>query len=104
MTAGEFLSRAEPLLQKSKVALVFSSEARTLLKTVGEAAQQNRARLEAERASGKLVSTCLPPKGKASVNATELVNYLRAIPPAQRGQSFDQAFAGYVARKYPCRG
>ena len=103
MSAGEFLARAEPLLKKSKVTLVFSSDARSLVKVLGETAERNRSRLDADRAAGKSVATCLPPKGKASVDARELIVNLKALPPAQRAQSFDVAFASYTARKYPCR-
>jgi len=104
ITAGEFLARAEPLMQKSKVTLLFSSEAKTLMKLVGETAQRHRARLDADRAAGRAVTTCLPPKGKASINGGELLAYLRALPPQRRGETFDQAFGGYAAKKYPCRG
>ena len=103
MSAGEFLNRAAPLLKKSKVSLVFSGEARKLMGTFGQAAERNRARLDAERAAGRKSTTCLPPKGKAEVNATELLAHIRALPPAQKAQSFDSAFASYIARKYPCR-
>ena len=103
MSAAEFLSRAEPLMKKNKMALVFSGEARKLLRMVGEAAQKNRDRLAAERAAGRKGGTCLPPKGKAEVKADELLAYLRGLPAPQKAQSFDTAFAGYIARKYPCR-
>jgi hypothetical protein len=71
--------------------------------TFGQAAERNRARLDAERAAGRKSTTCLPPKGKAQVNATELLAHIRSMPPAQKGQSFDTAFASYIAKKYPCR-
>ncbi len=103
MTAGEFLRRAEPLMKKNKAALIFSSEARLLVRVLGQAAERNRARLDAQRAAGR-PSACPPPKGKAAVTSTEILNYLRSLPPAQRQQSMDQAFAGLIARKYPCRG
>ena len=103
MSAGEFLAKAEPLMKKSKAALIFSGDARALLRTIGETAERNRARLDAERAAGRRVATCLPPKGKASINSTELIGHLKALPPAQKAQSFDAAFASFAAKKYPCR-
>lgn len=103
MSAGEFLAKAEPLLKKGKMALVFSKEARRLMAVLGEAAQHNRTRLDADRAAGRRIDTCLPEKGKAKVNANDLLAHIRAMPPAQRSQSFDAAFASYTARKYPCR-
>ena len=103
ISAGQFLARAEPLMKKSKMAVLVSSDARQLMRILGDAAQRNRARLEADRAAGRPVTTCLPAKGKAAVDANELLAYLRALPAAQRSRSFDDAFAGYTARKYPCR-
>ena len=103
MTAGQFLAKAEPLLKKNKMALIFSKDARTLMGTLTEAAQHNRARLEADRAAGRRIDTCLPAKGKAKVNANELLAHIRAMTPVQKAQSFDAAFASYTAKKYPCR-
>ena len=103
VTAGDFLARAEPLLKKSKVSLMFSGDARKLIRLLGETADRNRTRLDADRAAGRPVTTCLPPKGKASVNTTELVAHLRALDPQQRAQSFESAFASLMAKKYPCR-
>jgi hypothetical protein len=103
MSAGEFLAKAEPLMKKNKAALLFSGEARRLVRLLGDSAQKNRAQLDAARAAGRPVTTCLPPKGKAQINAAELLAHLRALTPAQRAQSFDLAFAGYTAKKYPCR-
>lgn len=103
ISAGEFLAQAEPLMKKSKASLLFSGDARRLMRLLGDTAQKNRAQLEADRAAGRPVTTCLPPKGKAQINAAELLAHLRALPAAQRAQSFERAFAGYTARKYPCR-
>lgn len=103
MTAGEFLSRAEPLMKKSRMSLVFFGEARNLFRMVGKTAEKLRIRLDAERAAGRKTTTCLPPKGKAELKTDELLTYLRGLPPAQKAQSFEVAFSGYMGRKYPCR-
>ena len=103
MSAAEFLSRAEPLLKQSKMTLLFSSEARRMMGIVGEAAQHTRARFEADRAAGRPTVACLPPKGTAAIDSKELLAFLRSLSPAERAKSFDAAFAGYAARKYPCR-
>jgi hypothetical protein len=103
ITAGEFLAKAEPMLKKSKVSLMFSSEARKLVGVLGQAAQNNRTRLDADKAAGRKIDTCLPEKGKAKVNANELLAHIKAMPPAQKALSFDAAFASYTAKKYPCR-
>lgn len=104
MTAGQFLARAEPLLKKSKMSLMFSGEARKLVAILGQAAQNNRKRLDTDKAAGRKLDTCLPETGKAKVNANDLLAHIRAMPPAQKAQSFDSAFASYTARKYPCQG
>ena len=103
ISAGEFLNRAEPLMEKSKASLIFSGEARYLMKELGASAQRTRARLEADRSAGRPTTACVPPKGKAKIEATQLLAYIRALPPAQKAQSLDQAFAGHMAQKYPCR-
>jgi hypothetical protein len=102
ITAGEFLTRAEPLLKKSKAALVFSGEARKMMRTLGDSAKRNRERLDADRAAGRKLTTCLPPKGEAEIKADELLAYLRGLPPQRKAQSFDSALASFLARKYPC--
>jgi hypothetical protein len=102
MPAGEFLNRAEPLLNKGMAKLVFSGEARALAKTLGQAAENQRTRLEADRAARRPVTTCLPPKGKATIVAGEFLGYLRNLPPQEKTRSLDRAVAGYMARKYPC--
>ena len=102
ITAGEFLRRAEPLMKRNKATLVFSADARDLARSLGTAAQNTRTRLDADRAAGRKVATCLPPKGKASIQIDELLAHLRGLSPAQRGQSLEQALGAYMARKYPC--
>ena len=103
MTAGEFLDRAEPLMARSQVALLFSGEARRLMAVVRDSAQGLRAAQDADRAAGRSSATCLPPKGQAEIGATELIGYMKQLTPAQKSQSFDAAFRTFAARKYPCR-
>lgn len=103
MTAGEFLARAEPLMAKSQISLLFSSEARRLMGVVRGSAQALRAQQDADRAAGRPPATCLPPKGQAEIGATELIGYMHALTPAQKSQSFDSVFRSFAARKYPCR-
>ena len=103
ISAGEFLNRAEPMLKKSKATLIFSREARYLVKELGSSAERTRARLDADRSAGRATAACIPPKGKARINANELLAYIRALPPSQKAQSLDHAFAGHMAQKYPCR-
>ena len=103
MTAGEFLSRAQPLMKKSQISLLFSGEARRLMRVVRDSAQALRARQDADRAAGRASATCLPPKGKAEIGAAELLGYMNALTPEQKSQSFETVFRSFAARKYPCR-
>ena len=85
MTAGEFLARAEPLMAKSQISLLFSSEARRLM-----------------GATARRPPACRP-RARPRVGATELIGYMHALTPAQKSQSFDSVFRSFAARKYPCR-
>lgn len=99
---AEFVRRAEPLMKKSMATLVFSGEARKLMKEFESAAQAVRGQQEADLAAGRKPATCLPAKGKAKVDFRELMTHLRTLPAAEQQRSFRSGFAGYAARKYPC--
>lgn len=103
MTAGEFLRRAGPLMNRSPALLMFSSDARTLMAVAGAAAQDARRRLNADHAAGRRSFACPPEGGKIMINNKELVAYLRALPPAKLGEGMNEAMAGLIAGKYPCQ-
>lgn len=103
MPSGEFLQRAEPLLKKGMTAMLFSGEARSLARTLGRTADLHHSRLQADRAAGRAVTTCPPPKGKASIEAGEFLAFLRRLPPEEKAKSLDHAVGGYLARKWPCK-
>ena len=102
MTSAEFVTKAEPMMKKSMVSLMFSSDAKKLMQELDTAAKATRARQEADIAAGRKPATCLPAKGKAKVDARELIAHLKALPPAERARSLQTGFASYAARKYPC--
>lgn len=104
MPAGEFLGRAEPLLKKSLAVLVFSGEARALMRALGESAEGQRNRIEADKASGRQSLACPPPRGKARLDGRELLGFIKRLPPAEKARSLDHAVGGYMAWKYPCAG
>lgn len=104
MTSAEFVARAEPMMKKSMVSLMFSGEAKRLMKELDAAARATRARQEADLAAGRKPAACLPAKGKAKVDARELIAHLKSLPPAQRALSLQVGFTSYAARKYPCPG
>ena len=102
VTSGEFVARAEPLLKKSMVSLMFSSEAKKLMGELDAAAKATRRKQEADVAAGRKPAACLPAKGKAKVDARELIAHLKALPPAEKARSLQAGFTSYAARKYPC--
>jgi hypothetical protein len=102
ITIGEFVAKAEPLMKKSMASLMFSSEAKGLMRELGAAAEATRAQQEADRTAGRKSATCLPPKGKAKVDARELIAHLKVLPPADKARSFRWGFVNYAAIKYPC--
>ena len=89
-------------MKKSMASLMFSSEAKRLMRELGAAAEATRTQQDADRAAGRKPATCLPPKGKAKVDARELIAYLKALPQAEKSRNFRAGFANYAARKYPC--
>lgn len=102
ITNAEFVARAEPMLKKSMASLMFSSEAKKLMRALDTAAKAARAKQEADRAAGRKSTMCLPPKGKAKIDARQLIAYLKTLPPTEQSRSLDEGFASYAARKYPC--
>ena len=100
MNVATFLAKADALKAKGVTAM-FSSDLK-LLRTEGQAAGANyKARLNAERATGK-PSSC-PPKG-TKVDSDKLLAFLRTYPePVRPRVSMKQAMADYFARNYPCR-
>lgn len=102
ITSGEFARRAEPMLRKNMASLMLSSEARALGRMLGETARSVRARQEADVAAGRKPATCVPPKGKAKIDARGLVQYLKSLPTAEQAKPFQSGVTSYLAIKYPC--
>lgn len=102
MTTADFVARAEPLMKKSMVSLMFSSEAKKLMTELDAAAKATRAKQDADVAAGRKPAACLPAKGKAKVDARELIAHLKALSPTEKARSLHAGFASYAARKYPC--
>jgi hypothetical protein len=101
MTVATFLAKAEALKKKGAMA-VFSSDIGKLKAEVEGSGKQLRAeRLAAQKSGGK-PAFCPPPAGKGSVNSNELLAHFNAIPPAQRGMSVKDGFAGLLRKKFPC--
>jgi hypothetical protein len=99
MPVSEFLAKANALKAKG-IAALFSSDIGLLKNEIGGAFRQVRADDDSARKAGRRPSACLP--AKASVRSDELLSYMNAIPPAQRGMSVAAAMHGFAAKKFPC--
>ena len=102
ITTAEFVAKAEPLMKKSMVSLMFSSDAKRLMGQLDAAAKATRAQQETDVAAGRKPAACLPAKGKAKVDARELIAHLKAMPAVEQKRSLQAGFTSYAARKYPC--
>ena len=102
ITNAEFVARAEPMLKKNMASLMFSSEAKKLMRALDAAAKATRAKQEADRAAGRKSAMCLPAQGKAKIDARQLIAYLKRLPAAEQSRSLNDGFASYAARQYPC--
>jgi len=100
MSAAAFLAKADALRAKGPMALL-SGDIK-VLKSEGQAAGlAYRARLKAEKAAGKAPHSCPPPKSK--INSTQVIEHLRAYPPATRTRTtMKSAIADLMAKTFPC--
>jgi hypothetical protein len=99
MPVAEFLAKVDALEKRGAMAL-FSKDFGLLKAEVQASGKAVRAEEMAARKAGRRPATCLPKK--AGVKSGELLAHFRAIPPAQRGMSVKVAFAGLMAKKFPC--
>jgi hypothetical protein len=101
MPVSEFLAKADALQKKGAMAL-FSGDIGKLKAEVVNSGKQLRAEQMAAQKAGRKPVTCMPERGKASINSNELLAHFRSIPPAERSMSVKTAFAGLMRKKYPC--
>lgn len=99
MPVATFLAKADALEKKGAMAL-FSSDLKLLKAEIVASGKALRQEAEAARRAGRQPQACLPEK--AGTDSKELIAYLRGLPPAQRSMPIKAAFAGLMARKYPC--
>lgn len=103
MSVAEFLQKAEALKAKGLLAMG-SRDAKLLgaeMRMIGAA---YRADLDAAKKSGRAPHSCPPPKGKAKLDARQMIAELRAMPAArQRATSAKAAFYAMMKTRFPCR-
>lgn len=101
MTVAVFLQKAEALKKRGPMALLSSDL--SLLKTeVRTAAAHLKAERESAARAGRRAAFC--PPANVSLNAEDVLNHMRSIPPAQRPRmEVRDALRLYMQRRYPCR-
>lgn len=101
MPAGEFLTKAEALSSRGPFALLSSDY--SVLKDATMAAGMA---LKKERLAAVAVHqrpAYCPPAGKGGMDADELMNAIRAMPPALRAKTdLKDALRSMLMHKYPC--
>ena len=102
MNAEQFYRRAVALQKKGPLALFSRGEISALMKEVnGSVAQSRDTRLAAVKAGAK--PRYCPPSGKGSMNDSEFISRLAAIPQPQRVRiDMTEATTRILAAKYPC--
>lgn len=100
MPVSQFLGKADGLKKKGMMAM-FSKDIGVLKKEIQNSALAVRAEQLAARKAGRKPATCMP--DKIQLNSEELLNHLNSIPAAQRSMPIQQAFRGFMQRKYPCQ-
>lgn len=103
MNADAFHKRALALQKKGPLALFSRGEIKALM-TEGQAAglKAREQRVAAVKAGGK--GRYCPPPGKQSMNSTEFMKALGAIPPAERARiNMTEATTRILAAKFPCQ-
>lgn len=100
MDVATFLAKANRLKAKGPFALM-SSDFKLLTREVTTASQSLKAERLALQSAGKTAAWCPPPK--ASMNSTEILAAMEAIPPSKRGSTdVRTALRGLMIHKYPC--
>lgn len=99
MSVAAFLAKADALQKKGPLALL-SGDIGKLKAEIQKSGKALRAEEAAARKAGLQPALCMPKE--ASVSSNEVLAHFRTIPPAQRNMSVKTAFAGLIARKYPC--
>jgi hypothetical protein len=103
MNAEGFYQRATAVQNKGVMAIFSGGEIRTLTKEAQAAGQRSRDLVRVAIKAGQAPRYC-PPEGHVSMNNTEFMARLSAIPAAQRAHiDMTEAMNRIFATKFPCR-
>lgn len=100
MSAATFLAKADALKAKGMMAMM-SSDIDTLRDEASAAGRAYRAKLAADKASGRAPESC--PPSKASIGSNALIAHLQSYPETQRSRiAMKVAVADLMRKTYPC--
>lgn len=98
MTVQEFLTTAAGI-PRNPTALL-RSDTRRLMNEVKGAFRTIRQEQTAARTAGRRSPTCMPEE--VSVNSSQILARLNAVPAARRNISVTQALREWMVERYPC--
>jgi hypothetical protein len=107
MSVAEVVARADALERKGFLA-IFSGDMRAIKAEANSDLQAFGTDYFNAAQAHRPLPACPPKDGpnklKITLDTDELLQFYRSIPPDRRGMSSRQAFAQFMARKFPCRG
>lgn len=107
ITVEQWLARYDALLVRDRITPVSKDDPEVqalFLEEAGSALKALRAAYEDDIAHGRKPAACLPPRGdpKVMIDNRQIVDLLRAVPVADRGETVEQAFIAYARVSFPC--
>ena len=102
MNAEVFYKRSNALMAKGPMALFSRGEIKLLMGEAQRAGLVAHTQLLADLAAGKPPRSC-PPRGKQTMDSTEFMRRLGAIPVAERSRiDMTEAMTRVTAARFPC--
>lgn len=107
ITVERWLARYDALLARDRLTPVAADDPEMQLLFLEEAVgafKAVRKAYDADVASGRKPFACLPPPGDpaATVDSNQIVDLLRAVPVADRGETVDEAVFAFARVHWPC--
>jgi len=107
ITVEEWLARSRALLARDRIQAESADDPEMQALFVQEVVptfRKLRAEFEADVSAGRKPFACLPPLGdpRANIDSRQVLDWLRAVPTADRGETVEQAMVAYVRNTFPC--
>jgi hypothetical protein len=104
MNADAFYKRARTLEKKGPLAIFSKGEIKALSNEVGGASNRANAERKAALAGGGKPRFCPPNGSRMKLNSKDFLQFLGAIPPAERARiNMTEVMTRVFADKLPCR-